>query len=116
MPQRDDLVYVSDMVEYGAYACEFVEGREASDLFVDRQLAFSLVRALTVLGEAAAQVSREWRVEHAEIPWREIVGMRNILVHGYTRVDYELLWEVATKQLPPLIVQLRTILEQEDDD
>ena len=103
------------MVEYATYACEFTQDRAASDVSADRQLAFSLVRALTVFGEAAAQVSRDLRAEHPEVPWREIVGMRNILVHGYTRVDYELLWEVTTERLPALIAQLTAILEQAPD-
>jgi uncharacterized protein with HEPN domain len=62
------------------------------------------------IGEAAARVSQEGQEKYAEIPWREVIGMRNRLVHGYDSVDLAVLWDTIELDLPPLIAQLEKIL------
>lgn len=61
-------------------------------------------------GEAAGRVPEEVRTRHTDIPWRQIVGMRNRLTHGYDAVDLDILWEVIAKDLPPLVQRLEAIL------
>jgi uncharacterized protein with HEPN domain len=113
MSQRDELFHIEDMLDYARYALEFVEGRVANDIQTDRQLAFALVRALEVIGESASRVPKTYRARYPQIPWGQIVGMRNALIHGYTKIDYELIWDVTVDQLPRLVEQLEAILEEE---
>lgn len=72
----------------------------------DRLRQHALIKAIEIIGEAASRVSAETRSLNPEIPWREIVGMRNRLVHAYFEVDVELLWETVQRDIPKLIALL----------
>jgi hypothetical protein len=67
----------------------------------------------SLIGEAAAAVSAELRVDYPEVPWRDLVGMRNILVHAYRRVNVDLLWR-AVERLPEIEAQILAILAAEE--
>ena len=69
-----------------------------------------LVQLLQIVGEAARRVSEHLRHQHPEVPWAEIIGLRNRLIHGYDTVDLDRLWEVLTGDLPALKVHLNHIL------
>ncbi len=98
------------MIE-AAEACErFVSGRSRADLETDVMLRFAIVRAAEVFGEAASKVSPETRKSAPSIPWREIVAMRNRLIHADFDVDHEVLWKAATEEIPTLLTALRAIL------
>ena len=73
-------------------------------------LVFAMVRAIEIIGEAAANVSSECRERYPQIPWADIIGMRNRLVHAYFDVDLDILWNTATTKLEPLIEQLDKII------
>ncbi len=90
-----------------------VHGRTRAELDTDRQLNLSLVRLLEIVGEAAGRVPAEERVRHPDIPWPEIVGLRNRLIHGYgyDSVDFDILWQILSNDLPPLIAALEKALE-----
>jgi len=60
-------------------------------------LLFAVVRAIEVLGEAANRISEETHADHAEIPWKAIIGMRNRLIHGYFNINVQIVWETATR-------------------
>ena len=72
-----------------------------------------VVRPLEVIGEAANHVSSDIQNQYPEIEWGNMVGMRNRLIHGYTDVDWRIVWEVATLQIPILVQQLEDILSAE---
>ncbi len=88
-----------------------VRDRTRADLDTDRQLNLSLVRLLEIVGEAAGRVPAEERAHHPDIPRPEIVGLRNQLIHGYDSVDFDILWQILTNDLPPLIGVLAKTLE-----
>lgn len=67
---------------------------------------------IVVLGEAARRLSAELRAAHAEVPWREIIGMRSIVTHGYDEIDDDELWQVIQRDLPDLIQRLENIRSQ----
>ena len=87
-----------------------VRGRTRAQLDSDRQLNLSLVRLLEIVGEAAGRVPAEDRASHPDIPWAEIVGLRNRLIHGYDSVDFDILWLIVSDDLPPLVAALETAL------
>lgn len=106
----DDLFRVRHMLEAAQEALAFAEGKNRADLDSDRMLSRAIVECLRVAGEAAWQVSSETRQEYPAIPWREVIGMRNQLVHEYFKIDYDVVWQTLKKALPSLV----ETLEQQD--
>lgn len=111
MTQHEDKVRLRHMLDYSRKAVAMIEGRAREDLNRDEMLCLALTRALEVIGEAATRVSQAGQQQHGQIPWPEIVGLRNRLVHGYDSMDLDVLWDIVQQDLPPLIEQLQTILE-----
>jgi uncharacterized protein with HEPN domain len=111
MTQHDDMVRLRHMVETAREAVAMIEGKERSDLRSERMLELSLIRLIEVFGEAAARVTHEGQAKYPSIPWHQVVGMRNRLIHGYDQVDLQILWDTIEIDLPPLITELEKILE-----
>jgi uncharacterized protein with HEPN domain len=68
------------------------------------------VRLLEIVGEAASRVPAGERAKYSGIPWAQIVGLRNRLIHGYDNVDFDILWQIVTQDLPPLVAELEKLL------
>ena len=113
MTQHEPLVRVRHMLDHACEAVEMAEGRSRSDLDADRQLNLALVRLLEVVGEAAARVPEDYREQHPDIPWRDIADLRNRLIHGCDTVNFDILWTIIRKDLPPLIEMLERIVDEE---
>jgi uncharacterized protein with HEPN domain len=105
-----DLVYVGHMVDMAKKAVAKATGLTHDSYETDENLRLALTHLVQVIGEAGRHVSREFCREHAEIPWQEIVGMRHKVVHDYLGVDEDIVWQVVTEDLLPLIVSLEKIL------
>jgi uncharacterized protein with HEPN domain len=103
------------MIEAAEAVCRFVSGRARSDIDTNEMLAFALVRAIEIVGEAAGKISMPTREAASEIPWPLIVSMRNRLIHAYFDIDHELVWRSATEELPQLLPRLRAIIAQQED-
>lgn len=101
------------MRDHGLEAVHMVRGRARGDLEADRTLSLALTRLLEILGEAANRVPLEQQSAHPGIPWRRLIGLRNRLIHDYDRVDLDILWEIVTRDLPPLVEALEAILAWE---
>lgn len=99
------------MLDYARDAAAIVRGRAAADLTTDRALAALLTHYIAMIGEAASHVSDIAQSEHSEIAWAQIIGMRNRLIHGYDQVRLDILWAVATGDIPLLIRQLEAIVQ-----
>src|SRR5207302_964406 len=80
------------------------------DLDQDRVLSLALVQLCQILGEAASRVSAPRRQQHPEVPWTQITALRNRLIHGYDTIDLDILWQILTGDLPPLITALANIV------
>ena len=112
--RKDDAVRFRHMLDAAREAVTFAEGRRRADVGSDRMLLHSLVRCIEIIGEAATQVSAHGRCQLEGIPWQDIVGMRNRLIHGYFDVDSDRVWYTVTDDLAPLIEQLEKALEAPD--
>jgi uncharacterized protein with HEPN domain len=108
--RRDDEIRLRHMLDAAEDALNFVTGKKREDLDKDRMLALALVRSIEIIGEAGARVSAEGRAEVPQIPWMEIVAMRNRLIHAYFDVDLDIVWETVRNDLPPLVATLKSIL------
>jgi uncharacterized protein with HEPN domain len=98
------------MLDHAKEAVAMASGRTRGDLDTDRQLNLSLVRLLEIVGEAAGRVRAEERARNPAIPWPEIIGLRNRLIHGYDSVDFDVLWQIVSSDLPALIAALEISL------
>ena len=110
MPQRDVAVSLRQMRDYTREALEMVRGQVRADLDRDRKLNLALVRLLEILGEAANRVPREEHARYPQIPWPQLISLRNRLIHGYDQVDFDILWEILTQDLPSLASELERIV------
>lgn len=109
MSRRIVAVLVNDMIEAAERALGYVDGFTYPAFVADTRTFDAVLRNLEVLGEAAAQVPASFRERHPEVPWRQVVGLRNVVVHRYFAVDPETVWTIVTDQLPSLLPQLREI-------
>ncbi len=69
-------------------------------------------RKLEIIGEATKQISDDFKTQHSNIPWKDMAGMRDILIHQYTEVDQDIVWETITQKIPPLKEQIAKILKE----
>lgn len=95
-------------------AISFTQQETRISLQNNRKLILALAMEITIIGEATARLSDELKSEHPEIPWSAIVGMRNVLVHAYFRIDLDIVWEAINHDLPQLITQLEQIIPKQD--
>ncbi|MCL4837792.1 MAG: DUF86 domain-containing protein [Thermoanaerobaculia bacterium] len=108
--RHDDLVYVAQMLDL----CDRILARavrlEREDFDADEDLRLALTHLVQTLGEAARRVSSGYRAGHPEVPWAEIVGMRHKIVHDYLDVDFDLVWDVCSVEIPRLRPMLASLL------
>ena len=107
---EEDLVPLGHILEASGWALSIAEGRTRRDLDLDLPLFLALCRTVEIVGEAANRISDATQSRTPEIPWRQIIGMRNHLVHQYDKINYDTLWGVATIHLAPLIENVRHLL------
>jgi uncharacterized protein with HEPN domain len=109
-PDSRDPALLWDMLDAAQNGRSVIAGHSFDEFAANLTLRLAMERTMEILGEAARQVSPMTRDAHPEIPWRLIVGQRNILAHEYGRIDHRQLYRTATEDLPDLIEQLRAIL------
>lgn len=111
MPNQPDEVRLRHMLDAARKAVKFAEGRKREDLDnEDDPLVYALVRQIEIIGEAASKVSAETRAELSDVPWADIVGIRNRLIHAYFDVNLDILWATIQRSLPELIRSLERAL------
>ncbi len=110
MPHHDDGVSLRQMLDHAREANDLVKLRRRTDLDQDRVLSLALVQLCQIVGDAANRVSGACQQQHPEIPWPQIIALRNRLIHGYDTIDLDILWQILTADLPPLITALEAIV------
>ncbi|MCF6284906.1 MAG: DUF86 domain-containing protein [Candidatus Hydrogenedentes bacterium] len=100
------MAHLWDMLDAARAVLEFVHGRRFEDLLSNRMLRSAVERNIEIIGEAARRVSADTRDSLPDIPWRAIIGLRNVLVHEYDEIRHEILWKLCGGELPLLIRQL----------
>jgi len=110
MSRREDTVTLRHMLDHIEEAVSLARPRARAELETDRMFFLALLKLVEIVGDAATRVSDGLQAAHPEIPWREVIGTRNRLVHGYDAVDLDILWEIVSTDFPPLASQIRSIL------
>lgn len=113
MSRHSDALSLRHMLDHAREAVVLVQGKTQADLRTTRLLQLGLVRLVEIIGEAATRVSKEGRAKYLGIPWEDVIGMRNKLIHGYDTVDLDILWDTVTDDLPQLIEELEKIIPPE---
>lgn len=105
---RNISLFVQDITEYIERVEGYVEGYDYKLFLEDRKTCDSVLRCLEVIGEAAKRIPDEVRLKYPAVPWREMAGMRDKVIHGYFVVDFEMVWLVVKEDLP----QIKPIIKQ----
>lgn len=110
MPEREYTDYLEDILNAIEKAASFIEGMKFEQFSRDDKTAFAVIRALEIVGEAAKNIPERIRASYPEMPWREMAGIRDKLIHGYFGVDLKVVWKTVTEDLPPLAPEISRIL------
>ena len=109
-PDLFDLGRLQDMLVAARIARDYLGERTLDQFVADRILCDAIERRVEIIGEAESRVSSGCRARHPQIPWRQIVATRNILVHNYAAVDHTILHRIVVTHLPDMIAQIEAIL------
>jgi uncharacterized protein with HEPN domain len=110
---RHESLYLNDIVEAADHIAEFIAGADFQAFGESEMLRSAVAQKLGVIGEAAARVSADLTNRHPEVPWPQIVAFRNILIHAYFGIDWDVVWRAATNRCPVLRRQIADILAAE---
>jgi len=102
MSKRDPCLFLNDILEAVLRIEEYTEGYEFDDFVRDRKTIDAVLRNLEIIGEAARYVPEEIKRKHTDVPWRRIIGLRNVVIHHYFGVDLNIVWTIIRFQLPEL--------------
>ncbi|MEK7544301.1 MAG: DUF86 domain-containing protein [Patescibacteria group bacterium] len=112
MDDKTPDVYLHHILDAIGRIQRYVTGVEKEAFLADDSMvAAAVVREFEIIGEAMAQIADAYKKQYESVPWREIIDMRNRLIHGYFSVDYEIVWKSATEDLPILKQQIEDLLK-----
>ncbi len=106
-PEQRDAGYLWDMLDAARTAEQLSSNQDFTQYSNDRRTQLAVERSLEIIGEAASRVSTSFRNAHPEIPWRQIIGQRNVLIHEYGEIKQERIWKTVRENIPQLIELLK---------
>jgi uncharacterized protein with HEPN domain len=109
---RQFVDYLCDIRDAVAKAEQFVAGMTYEQFAADEKTAFAVVRALEIVGEAARKIPESTQARYPRVPWREMMGMRNILIHDYFGVNLHVVWNTVQNDLPPMKPQIERMIAE----
>lgn len=109
-PEDRDAAHLWDMLQAARDAAGIVSGATRESFLGDRVRMLALERCMELIGEAVRRVSDAFRKKHSQVPWKEMIGLRNILAHDYGRIDHDKLYATAVKDIPQLIAALERLV------
>jgi len=108
--KRDYLVYLDDILNAMDNADEFVAGMDYVQFENDIRTTFAVTRALEIVGEATKRLPPDIREKYPHIPWKDMAGMRDVIIHGYDNVNLQIVWDVIKRDIPRIRLQIQQIL------
>lgn len=110
--KRTNKHYFEDILEYAKTSLEFIKDLTYEDFIKDKKAVFATIRALEVIGESSNRISNEIKEKYPNLPWIEMRGLRNRIVHNYDDIDYTIVWNVLKNEIPKLIEQINLIIDE----
>lgn len=110
MSKRDASLLLQDMREAMQKIASYTEGMDFDAFLADTKTCDAVVRNVEIIGEACKQLPETYKEDHPQMPWAQMVGMRNRIVHDYTGVDLGIIWHVVTDSLPALADEIANLL------
>ena len=114
--ESKDLVRLQHMLDSANAILDFINKKTRKHLNSDRMLSNAIIRELEVLGEAANHISEKTQKSFPDLPWKQIIGMRNTLIHAYFDIDFDIVWKTVKNDLPSFHRQLKAILSMHRKD
>jgi uncharacterized protein with HEPN domain len=112
MSRRDDRLLLQDMLDHARVAIDATRSKQRAALDSDPIFRAAAERFIEIIGEAASRISAQRQARMSEIPWADIVAMRNRLIHGYAQIDYDVVWRTIQDDLPKLVALLERELAE----
>lgn len=107
-----DKAYFFDIVNSARLAVEYLSELSLEEFSNHTAIQDAVIRRIEIIGEAANRISKESRSEYAHLPWNEMRGMRNLLIHEYDEIDMKDVWDTVKNDLPKLIIEIEKILQE----
>ena len=111
--KRTPKLFIEDIMESATRITKYVKGLSFDDFTRDDKTIDAVVRNLEIIGEASKNIPEWLKAKYPNLPWKEIIGMRDKIAHEYFGIDYEILWEIVTKDLPELESQIKEVMQLE---
>lgn len=111
---QHDLIRLRHMLAASREAMEFAADKTRMDLEKDRLHMLAIIKSIEIIGEAASKVTETFKTENSNIPWNDIINMRNRLIHAYFDVNLDIVWQTVKTDLPDLIKALEEIIPPEE--
>jgi len=109
---REYIDYLQDIFESLEKGEEFIQGLEFEEFKKDEKTIFATIRALEVIGEATKRIPNSLKNRYPDVPWQEMAGIRDKLIHDYFGVNIEVVWNTVKQDLPGLLPQIKRIIEE----
>ena len=109
--QREFLNHILDEC---SYILRVTEGKTSTDVFTDETLSKAIVRSLEIMGEASKRIDADFRLLHPQIEWKKIAATRDVMIHDYFGIDYDIVWSIITQKLPDIEHHLLEIIEESE--
>ncbi len=107
---REWRIFLEDMLAGCKDVQSFTRNKTIEDLIGDKALNYAVLHALQIIGEAANNIPDEIQTQMPDIDWRGVIGVRHVIVHGYTAINYTTVWDIVQHRVPELEITLETLL------